>query len=220
MLYILSQKFVRREDRDGRGSVAHSSVGSQFTSQLAALRARIGRTSPHYIRCLKPNNELKPDTFDPRMIVEQLQCGGVLEAVRVSRAGEFRAAGCAGSDGFCIRCRHSILLTRSIPKTKYLPFRHSSGYPTRYTHETFSARYYILGYGHRSSRDTEELVVAIARELYRTSTEAEIRSNVHGTSFPASLDDYDGRDFTSRCALAGLQMGRTKGESAQLSTGR
>ncbi|EJK72149.1 hypothetical protein THAOC_06351 [Thalassiosira oceanica] len=85
-----------------------------------------------------------------------------------------------------------------------------AGYPTRYTHETFSARYYVLGSGDRSSRDTEELVGAIAREVYRSSTEAEINSNVHGTSFPASLDDYDGRDFTARCALAGLQMGRTK----------
>lgn len=96
----------------------------------------------------------------------------------------------------------------------------SSGYPTRYTHETFSARYYVLGSGDRSSRDTEELVGAIAREVYRSSTEAEINSNVHGTSFPASLDDYDGRDFTARCALAGLQMGRTKGEARYISTGK
>jgi myosin-5 len=39
------------------------------------------------------------------MIVDQLRCGGVLEAVRVSRAG----------------------------------------YPTRYPHDVFRARYYILG---------------------------------------------------------------------------
>eukprot|EP00804_Cyclotella_cryptica_P021602 CCRYP_005870-RG/>CCRYP_005870-RG protein AED:0.41 eAED:0.41 QI:0/0.33/0.28/1/0.33/0.28/7/0/903 len=39
------------------------------------------------VRCLKPNDELAPDNFDPKQIVEQLRYCGVLEAVRVSRAG-------------------------------------------------------------------------------------------------------------------------------------
>lgn len=99
------QPFIRSEDRDGRGSVATKSVGAQFSAQLAQLRSRIDATVPHYIRCLKPNDELVPDSFDPRMIIDQLRCGGVLEAVRVSRAG----------------------------------------YPTRYPHDVFKARYYILG---------------------------------------------------------------------------
>ena len=99
------QTFIRSEDRDGRGSVATKSVGSQFSAQLSQLRSRIDTTAPHYIRCLKPNDASAPDNFDPRMIVDQLRCGGVLEAVRVSRAG----------------------------------------YPTRYHHDVFRARYYILG---------------------------------------------------------------------------
>jgi myosin V len=99
------QRFVRSEDRGGRGTVATKSVSSQFSSQLRTLRARIDKTVPHYVRCLKPNDELAPDYFEPKNVVEQLRCGGVLEAVRVSRAG----------------------------------------YPTRYPHEVFLARYYILG---------------------------------------------------------------------------
>ena len=59
---------------------------------------------PHYVRCLKPNDSLEPDNFDPSNIVEQLRYCGVLEAVRVSRAG----------------------------------------YPTRYPHEVFMTRYYII----------------------------------------------------------------------------
>jgi myosin-5 len=99
------RKYVRTEDRAGRGTVATKSVSSQFSTQLRSLRAKIDVTVPHYIRCLKPNDDLVPDYFEPKNVVEQLRCGGVLEAVRVSRAG----------------------------------------YPTRYPHEVFLARYYILG---------------------------------------------------------------------------
>lgn len=63
------------------------SVGAKFSEQLMDLRSRINATAPHYIRCLKPNDELLPDEFDPKQIVEQLRYSGVLEAVRVSRAG-------------------------------------------------------------------------------------------------------------------------------------
>ena len=63
------------------------SVGAKFSEQLKDLRSRINATAPHYIRCLKPNDELLPDEFDPKQIVEQLRYSGVLEAVRVSRAG-------------------------------------------------------------------------------------------------------------------------------------
>ena len=63
------------------------SVGAKFCEQLKDLRSRIDATAPHYIRCLKPNDELLPDEFDPKQIVEQLRYSGVLEAVRVSRAG-------------------------------------------------------------------------------------------------------------------------------------
>ena len=98
------KQYIRAE-REGRGSVASKTVAAQFCSQLRELRSRIDTTVPHYIRCLKPNDELIPDCFDPKMIVEQLRCGGVLEAVRVSRAG----------------------------------------YPTRYPHNVFKARYSFLG---------------------------------------------------------------------------
>ena len=72
----------------GRGGKKKSvTVGGHFASQLQTLRAKIDLTSPHYVRCLKPNGQLVPDNFDPLMIVEQLRCAGVVEAVRVSRVG-------------------------------------------------------------------------------------------------------------------------------------
>lgn len=70
-----------------RGGKKSVTVGGHFASQLQSLRAKIELTSPHYVRCLKPNGLLVPDHFDPLMIVEQLRCAGVVEAVRVSRVG-------------------------------------------------------------------------------------------------------------------------------------
>jgi len=63
------------------------SVGSQFKSQLASLMEKILSTKPHYIRCLKPNDQNVPDSFNRLRTTEQLRYGGVLEAVRVARSG-------------------------------------------------------------------------------------------------------------------------------------
>mmetsp|Transcript_2688 Transcript_2688/g.3804 ORF Transcript_2688/g.3804 Transcript_2688/m.3804 type:complete len:1300 (-) Transcript_2688:51-3950(-) len=68
-------------------SLKRVSVGGQFSMQLRHLRQRIDATSPHYIRCLKPNNELKANNFDSDVIATQLNYAGILEAVRVSRVG-------------------------------------------------------------------------------------------------------------------------------------
>jgi myosin-5 len=64
-----------------------ATVGGQFRRQLRDLRTKIDKTSPHYVRCLKPNDHLVADEFDAVVVAEQLRCGGILEAVRVSRAG-------------------------------------------------------------------------------------------------------------------------------------
>lgn len=68
-------------------SIMRESVGIQFASQLKNLRTRIESTSPHYVRCLKPNEDLIPHHFDHLVIADQLRCAGVLEAIRVSRIG-------------------------------------------------------------------------------------------------------------------------------------
>jgi myosin heavy subunit len=68
-------------------SIGRATVGGQFRRQLRELRVKIDATSPHYVRCLKPNDNLVPDHFDTAIVAEQLRCGGILEAVRVARAG-------------------------------------------------------------------------------------------------------------------------------------
>ncbi len=62
-------------------------LGTQFRRQLSQLMAFIEATTPHYIRCLKSNSDCVPNKLDRVSLVSQLRCGGVLEAVRVSRVG-------------------------------------------------------------------------------------------------------------------------------------
>ncbi|XP_042004370.1 myosin-17-like [Salvia splendens] len=64
-----------------------SSIGSRFKLQLVSLMDTLNSTEPHYIRCVKPNNVLKPAIFENVNIIQQLRCGGVLEAIRISCAG-------------------------------------------------------------------------------------------------------------------------------------
>nr|KJB26582.1 hypothetical protein B456_004G248700 [Gossypium raimondii] len=64
-----------------------SSIGSRFKLQLQQLMETLNSTEPHYIRCVKPNNQLKPAIFENQNIMQQLRCGGVLEAIRISMAG-------------------------------------------------------------------------------------------------------------------------------------
>lgn len=77
----------RKQLKRKSSSLMRESVGSQFRRQLSELRDRITETTPHYVRCLKPNDELVPNNFHPLVIADQLRCAGVLEAIRVSRVG-------------------------------------------------------------------------------------------------------------------------------------
>ncbi|WZZ77234.1 hypothetical protein YC2023_097806 [Brassica napus] len=52
-----------------------SSIGSQFKHQLQSLLESLSTTEPHYIRCVKPNNLLKPEIFENINILQQLRCG-------------------------------------------------------------------------------------------------------------------------------------------------
>nr|GMD57352.1 myosin-11-like isoform X1 [Ipomoea batatas] len=75
------------EESKSNKSSKFSSIGSRFKLQLQSLMDTLNATEPHYIRCIKPNNLLKPGIFENQNILQQLRCGGVLEAIRISCAG-------------------------------------------------------------------------------------------------------------------------------------
>eukprot|EP00929_Paragymnodinium_shiwhaense_P025618 TRINITY_DN15447_c0_g1_i1.p1 TRINITY_DN15447_c0_g1~~TRINITY_DN15447_c0_g1_i1.p1 ORF type:complete len:1423 (-),score=349.76 TRINITY_DN15447_c0_g1_i1:57-4325(-) len=62
-------------------------VVTKFKTSLAQLMETVGKTHTQYVRCIKPNKEKSPILMDHAMVVDQLRCAGVVEAIRVSRAG-------------------------------------------------------------------------------------------------------------------------------------
>ncbi|KAF3787718.1 Myosin-1 [Nymphaea thermarum] len=63
------------------------SVAMKFKGQLFKLMQRLENTTPHFIRCIKPNNMQLPGMYEQQLVLQQLRCCGVLEVVRISRSG-------------------------------------------------------------------------------------------------------------------------------------
>ncbi|XP_066263095.1 unconventional myosin-Va [Euwallacea similis] len=63
------------------------SVGSQFRESLNALMTTLNATTPHYVRCIKPNDSKTGFEFNAKRAVQQLRACGVLETIRISAAG-------------------------------------------------------------------------------------------------------------------------------------
>ncbi|TDH65436.1 hypothetical protein CCR75_008602 [Bremia lactucae] len=80
---------LRHSDGKSRrsGGMMSSTVVAQFKSQLSLLLDVLNATAPHFIRCIKPNDQASPLIFERQRLLEQLRCSGVLEAVKISRSG-------------------------------------------------------------------------------------------------------------------------------------
>ncbi|KAK8483875.1 hypothetical protein V6N11_018674 [Hibiscus sabdariffa] len=84
---FLSSLFPPAPQESSAKSSKLSSIASGFKLQLQTLLDTLSATEPHYVRCVKPNNALKPGIFEKINVLQQLRCGGVLEAIRISCAG-------------------------------------------------------------------------------------------------------------------------------------
>jgi len=62
-------------------------VSFAFRQQLDTLVADLNETFPRYIRCIKPNSNKRPRDFDSIEVLRQLRCAGMLESIRIRRAG-------------------------------------------------------------------------------------------------------------------------------------
>uniref|UniRef100_A0A803SSY7 Myosin VA n=1 Tax=Anolis carolinensis TaxID=28377 RepID=A0A803SSY7_ANOCA len=58
-----------------------------FRNSLHLLMETLNATTPHYVRCIKPNDFKIPFMFDEKRTVQQLRACGVLETIRISAAG-------------------------------------------------------------------------------------------------------------------------------------
>ncbi|KAL6067694.1 hypothetical protein STEG23_031498, partial [Scotinomys teguina] len=62
-------------------------VGTQFKDSLSSLLELLVSKEPSYIRCIKPNERKEPSRFDDLLISHQIQYLGLMEHLRVRRAG-------------------------------------------------------------------------------------------------------------------------------------
>jgi myosin-5 len=62
-------------------------LGSIFKGSLIKLMDTLRQTNPHYIRCIKPNQSKVAFEFEAQNVLGQLIACGVLETIKISRAG-------------------------------------------------------------------------------------------------------------------------------------
>ena len=62
-------------------------IGAKFHEQLKELVDTLNTTQPHFIRCIKPNDEKLPDSFTSTIVLDQLNYAGLLEVCRIRKIG-------------------------------------------------------------------------------------------------------------------------------------
>ncbi|NXI74301.1 MYO1A protein, partial [Anseranas semipalmata] len=62
-------------------------AGSQFKTSVATLMKNLYSKNPNYIRCIKPNETKTAMLFTPELVLAQIRYLGLMENVRVRRAG-------------------------------------------------------------------------------------------------------------------------------------
>ncbi|WPK26885.1 hypothetical protein PUMCH_004253 [Australozyma saopauloensis] len=83
---FIRHMFESEPSPSGRGS-KFKTVTQRHKEQLSKLMKELGSTEPHFVRCILPNLNKKPNKFDKSLVLSQLRCNGVLEGIRIARAG-------------------------------------------------------------------------------------------------------------------------------------
>uniref|UniRef100_A0A803T6W4 Unconventional myosin-XIX n=1 Tax=Anolis carolinensis TaxID=28377 RepID=A0A803T6W4_ANOCA len=90
---LLQELFPADASRSGEDNVkaqtkpAVVTVVSKFKASLEQLMEILHSTSPHYIRCIKPNAECEAALFRQEEVLRQLEACGIVETVSISAAG-------------------------------------------------------------------------------------------------------------------------------------
>jgi myosin-5 len=70
-----------------RKAGSKGTVVSKFKTNLAKLCATLERSSLHFVRCIKPNSRKVGGIFEPLLVLPQLRCSGIVETVKIRKAG-------------------------------------------------------------------------------------------------------------------------------------
>ncbi|NWV51906.1 MYO3A protein, partial [Daphoenositta chrysoptera] len=91
-----SQKSISHTKNEAGGSGHHprettsmktQTVASYFRYSLMDLLSKMVVGQPHFVRCIKPNNDRQANKFDKEKVLVQLRYTGILETARIRRQG-------------------------------------------------------------------------------------------------------------------------------------
>ncbi|CAM9971674.1 unnamed protein product [Pylaiella littoralis] len=68
-------------------SLVRPTVAKAFLASMRGLNATLLETTCNFVRCIKPNADMKCGVYDNRYVVEQLQCLGILQTCEVLKVG-------------------------------------------------------------------------------------------------------------------------------------
>ena len=84
--------WVDPNEDNGGGGKKKKKAGSKTVSaghkeSLGKLMTTLRSTSPHFVRCVVPNEIKQPGLMVAHLVMNQLRCNGVLEGIRICRLG-------------------------------------------------------------------------------------------------------------------------------------
>lgn len=82
-----SVEMSRIKNRSSKSKMLFDTISNTFKDNLQQLIETIESTEAHYIKCLKPNSDNIKNRFDIKLVENQLRCGGIMQTIRVIRAG-------------------------------------------------------------------------------------------------------------------------------------
>ncbi|KAF4012053.1 hypothetical protein G4228_004144 [Cervus hanglu yarkandensis] len=76
-----------QEEPSGQNRAPVLTVVSKFKASLEQLLQVLHGTTPHYIRCIKPNSQAQAQIFHREEVLSQLEACGLVETIHISAAG-------------------------------------------------------------------------------------------------------------------------------------
>ncbi|CAG2223441.1 MYH6_7 [Mytilus edulis] len=92
--HLVQTLFAAETPAEGSGgpkkkkkSSAFQTISAVHRESLNKLMKNLYATHPHFVRCIIPNELKQPGMIDAALVLNQLQCNGVLEGIRICRKG-------------------------------------------------------------------------------------------------------------------------------------
>ncbi|XP_041850351.1 unconventional myosin-Ic-like isoform X2 [Melanotaenia boesemani] len=168
---ILTQSFDREELSDKKRP---DTAATQFKASLAKLMEILMSKEPSYVRCIKPNDSKQAGRFDEVLIRHQVKYLGLMENLRVRRAG------------FAYRRRYEVFLQRYkslCPDTwPNWEGKLSDGVSTLVKHLGYKPEEYKLG--------RSKIFIRFPKTLFATEDALETRKHGLATKLQAGWKSY------------------------------